>query len=445
VRAGAAVALMAVTAVLVSCQSYVAVPVQPATLVAVQQHRKITVATKADVLFVIDDSLSMSGKQQRLAAALANFTQALDALQPPVDYQVAVVSTSVQERFGACGPPGDPNAASQCDSDWGAPGFVCDANYACLRTFPALAGKLHAAPGAPPVLRRADYTAAQFAQLLGRAVQVGVAGARQRQGLQAMKLVLDDPATGLVRDGAKLVVAFLSDKEDCSDPDGRFAALTRDAQGNVIDKCAQEAAGLPDPGGPSLVPVSRYISGLRGLVNRDGSPKEIQLASIVSLRNGTQDPGLCTNPACDAACDGAAQAQQCAQRCASAALPAQCQSDCVYQCHAFCGGQQPGRRYVEAAFAFSGIAANICSDDASAPLGRLASVIGIPKEVMLVAPPQAPEYVRVRVLRRGAIVECSRGQGFDLVGTNEGTAVRFAGQCVLQPDDVWDVRYLAAP
>jgi hypothetical protein len=193
------------------------------------------------------------------------------------------------------------------------------------------------------------------------------------------------------------------------------------------------------------VPVSRYISGLRGLANRDGSPKEIQLASIVSLRNGSQDPGLCTNPTCDAACDGAAQAQQCAQRCASAALPAQCQSDCVYQCHAFCGGQQPGRRYVEAAIAFSGIAANICSDDASAPLARLASVIGIPKEVMLVAPPQAPEYVRVRVLRGGAIVECPRGQGFDLVGTNEGTAVRFAGQCVLQPDDVWDVRYLAAP
>ena len=64
---------------------------------------------------------------------------------------------------------------------------------------------------------------------------------------------------------------------------------------------------------------------------------------------------------------------------------------------------------------------------------------------MLAAPPQAPEFVRVRVLRGGALVECIRGQGFDLVQTAEGIAVRFAGQCVLQPDDVWDVRYLAEP
>ena len=126
---------------LCGCQSYVAVPVQPATLVAVAQHSRVKVATKADVLLVIDDSYSMSGKQQRLANALQNFTTALDLLQPPVDYQVAVTSTSVDERFGACGPPGDPYAAAKCDSDWGAAGFACDPGYACLRKF-ASAGKL---------------------------------------------------------------------------------------------------------------------------------------------------------------------------------------------------------------------------------------------------------------------------------------------------------------
>src|SRR3982751_2346026 len=85
-----------------ACQSYVAVPVQPVTLVGVSQRGKVRVATKADVLLVIDDSASMSGKQDRLAAALAGFTRQLDGLQPPVDYQVAVVTTSVSERFGAC-------------------------------------------------------------------------------------------------------------------------------------------------------------------------------------------------------------------------------------------------------------------------------------------------------------------------------------------------------
>jgi hypothetical protein len=419
--------------------------VQPATLVAVAQHRKVTVATKADILFVVDDSFSMTGKQQRLSDALASFTRNLDALQPPVDYQVAVVSTSVQERFGACGPPGDANAAAQCNSDWGASGFVCDPYNGCLRTFPGIAGVLHASSGAKAVLRRGDYTADQFAFLLSRAVQVGTAGARQPQGFQAMQLVLDDTRNGLLRDGAKLVVAFFSDAEDCSDPAGRFSMLVRDAQGNIIDRCAQEAAGQGIPGGPSLEPVSRYVAALRALKNGDGSAKEVQVASIVSLANGTQDPGLCVNPACDAACDSQVQAQQCAQQCNGAPVIAQCRADCVAQCHLFCGGQVPGRRYMEAAVAFSGIAANICEDDASVPLGRLAAVIGIPKEVVLVAKPQAPDLLHVRIARNGAIVECLPGQGYALVPTGDGAAVRFAGVCLLQPDDVWDIRYLANP
>jgi hypothetical protein len=124
---------------------------------------------------------------------------------------------------------------------------------------------------------------------------------------------------------------------------------------------------------------------------------------------------------------------------------AQCRADCVAQCHLFCGGQVPGRRYMEAAVAFSGIAANICEDDASVPLGRLAAVIGIPKEVVLVAKPQAPDLLHVRIARNGAIVECLPGQGYALVPTGDGAAVRFAGVCLLQPDDVWDIRYLANP
>lgn len=444
-NSAAVFALLLAAVLAAACQSYVAVPVQPATLVAVAQHRKVTVATKADILFVVDDSYSMGGKQQSLANALANFTKALDSLQPPVDYQVAVATTTVQERFGACGPPGDANAAQQCSSDWGAPGFVCDQGSGCLRTFPGLAGALRAPSGSPPILRRRDTTADQFAFLLSRAVQAGTAGARQPQGFQAMELVLANAGNGLLRDGAKLVVAFVSDAEDCSDPAGRFSMLVRDAQGNIIDRCAQEAAGQGIPGGPSLQPVSHYVAALRALRNADGSPKEVQVASIVSLKNGTQDPGLCANPTCDAACDSPAQAQQCAQRCSAAAQVALCQSDCVAECHSFCGGQVPSRRYVEAALAFSGIAANICGSDASGPLGRLAAVIGIPKEVLLVVPPQSPDLLRVRVARQGATVECLIGQGFELVQTADGTAVRFEGPCLLRPDDVWDIRYLANP
>ena len=63
---------------------------------------------------VVVDLETAEGRQrlQRLAAALQNFTAQLDALSPPVDYQVAVTTTTVSERLGACGPAGDPYAAA---------------------------------------------------------------------------------------------------------------------------------------------------------------------------------------------------------------------------------------------------------------------------------------------------------------------------------------------
>src|SRR2546430_12532531 len=62
-----------------ACQSYVAVPVQPVTLLPVSQRNPVRVFTKADVLLVIDDSFSMSGEQQRLPAAPPQLTNHLCA------------------------------------------------------------------------------------------------------------------------------------------------------------------------------------------------------------------------------------------------------------------------------------------------------------------------------------------------------------------------------
>jgi len=425
-----------------SCQSYVAVPVQPATLVAVAQHAQVKVATKADILFVIDDSLSMSGKQDRLAQALAGFTAQLDALKPPIDYQVAVVTTSIFERFGGCGPDGDSNAALQCNSDWGAAGFVCKAT-ACLRSFPDESGKLRVAPGNPgAVLARSATDAATFSGWVAKDVQAGSAGARQPQGLEAMHMALSDPAAGFLRDGAKVVVAFFSDAEDCSDPQQRFSMLVKDGQGNVVDQCAQQSAD-DGAGRSSLEPVARYANFLRTLTNADGSPKEVQVASIVSLKDGTREPGLCTNGACQARCDQPPAQQACQARCAGAAPVELCMADCTAQCKTFCNGQVAGRRYVEMATAFQGLTASVCSDDASGVLGRLAAVIGIPKQIELIARPTALEYLRVHVDRGSTPLDCAAGQGFDLVETADGPAVRFTGACALQPDDVWDIRYLA--
>ena len=423
---------------LCACQSYVAVPVQPVTLVAVSQRNKVRVFTKADVLLVVDDSFSMSGKQQRLAAALQNFTNQLDALNPPVDYQVAVTTTTVSERLGACGPAGDSSAAAECNSEWEATGFACDPGLACYRSF-SNAGALHQGPAAPAaILRRSDYTAQQFAQFLASSVQVGVNGSRQPQGMEAMKLALQQK--GFLRDGAKIVVAFFTDAEDCSDPAHRLSMLTKDPKtGNIVDQCAIMARG----GAPSaLEPVASYANYLRSLKDSDGTPKEVQVGAVVSLKDGTPDPGVCANPACDAACDAPAAVAACDARCQGTPTYDICMADCASSCHTFCGGQVPGQRYLDLAYAFSGVAANVCSDDASPGLSRLSAVIGIPKQVLLRAQPSAPELLVVRVERGGHGFECVPGQGYEIVTTSDGPAVQFAGDCLLQPDDTWDVRYL---
>jgi len=105
----------------------------------------------------------MSGKQQRLAAALQNFTAELDALSPPVDYQVAVTTTTVSERLGACGPAGIPTPP---------PGAAASGGERLLLRcrvglFPILPrrGTFHQDPRRRwPSCAGGDYTAAQFAQ-----------------------------------------------------------------------------------------------------------------------------------------------------------------------------------------------------------------------------------------------------------------------------------------
>jgi hypothetical protein len=97
---------------------------------------------------------------------------------------------------------------------------------------------------------------------------------------------------------------------------------------------------------------------------------------------------------------------------------------------------------VELAFSFSGVAANVCADDASPAMARLSSVIGIPKQILLRAPPSSPEMLVVRVERGGQSTECQPGAGYQIVTTTDGPAVQFSGSCLLQPDDVWDLRYL---
>ncbi|HEX9401543.1 MAG TPA: hypothetical protein VF912_15650 [Anaeromyxobacter sp.] len=100
-RARALVAVVGLVAA--GCQDYNFNPVGHCVIQPGGQQFTLSSVSTADVLFVVDDSGSMGGEQQRLADAFGDFVQNLtstnvarnDAGLVPIDFHVAVTTTSI--------------------------------------------------------------------------------------------------------------------------------------------------------------------------------------------------------------------------------------------------------------------------------------------------------------------------------------------------------------
>jgi len=122
-RARALVATLALLAA--GCQDYNFNPVGHCLIQPGSQSFTLSSISTADVLFVVDDSGSMAGEQQRLADAFSSFvgnlstsnTARLAAGLPPIDFHLAVTTTSVFWNFEA-----NQTCSSSCGS---ASGNVC--------------------------------------------------------------------------------------------------------------------------------------------------------------------------------------------------------------------------------------------------------------------------------------------------------------------------------
>ncbi|HLL55054.1 MAG TPA: hypothetical protein VK447_15975 [Myxococcaceae bacterium] len=171
-------------------------------------------ATKTDILFVVDDSDSMTEEQQNLADNFEAFIAKLEASPFRGDYQIGITSTSVD--LVARSPSGSPfvNTVFQRGPNAGKPypmGALIAVDPATGAYLPE--GRRILAPGSPTLIE--DFR---------NNIKVGVSGSGKEQGLLAARLAVTNRITdgtneGFLRPGARLAVIIVSDADDCSDPD----------------------------------------------------------------------------------------------------------------------------------------------------------------------------------------------------------------------------------
>jgi hypothetical protein len=220
-------------------------------------------AVATDILFVIDNSGSMSEEQSTLRAGLDAFIQELAASPIANDFQIGVTTTAVVD-FGA--------------ADDGVSG---------------------GALVAPGIMRATDTTLVSDFQ---SAVLVGTTGYGREQPFTAARRAIERSVPGgandgFLRPGAKLAVIFLSDEDDCSGAE----PLASDSA------CQAERTASPS----KLVPIAEVVSALSG-----GGARELVAAAIVGVAPDSLDLVCVTNPVC-----GGGPSVSCPTCCSTALYP----------------------------------------------------------------------------------------------------------------------------
>jgi hypothetical protein len=170
---------------------------------------------RVDILWVVDDSISMSNEQTKVAQGFQQFIAGMN-MSADADFHLGIINTDMDDS--------NPERGLMI--------------------------------GDPPYLTRDDAYVAEF---MAR-VQVGTDGSDKERGLQAAEFALSDPTAlahqeGFLRDEAVLALVFVSDENDCSDENW----LSDEQDGSLCYDIHEQ-----------LVPVADYIRSYQGLKGPDG-------------------------------------------------------------------------------------------------------------------------------------------------------------------------------
>jgi hypothetical protein len=259
-------------------------------------------AQKTDILFVVDNSESMSDKQVEVARELPAF---VDILQKGAgvtqDFQMGLITTSIYQNA-----------------------LYNGALY--YQRYPTQSGKLQPVPdvladggvvlgtGTERILNGGDPN---LVDKFGRLVRVGINGSGQETPFEAIRQATTTWANvpldagwngGFFRDGAQLLIITVMDEDDCSEfadvqdagwRPGVFVGIDKNRAPNFTDYCTNADSQIP----PKLTPVKTYHDLFVGLKDSTGDQRTIIWADIAPVAIET-DAGTCAagppfpNPNC---------------------------------------------------------------------------------------------------------------------------------------------------
>ncbi len=307
-----------------------------------------------DVLFVMDNSLSMQGpgqEHERVVAAFEDFVQGLKDNKS--DFHIGITTTDLDQDLDAGGTKGklkefteDQQREACTDPPEGL------SQGACMETLAPYVGTRYITSDMSPEVYQAIFQ--QLVYHLGER-------SCWEKGLWAAKMALypqsqggngDGWNHGFLRDDAKLAIIFISDEDDCSDEGNPL-------QGDEQSECYTHA--------DQLRPVFEYVADYQALKLKD---EDVILSAIVGPLDQQADP-------------------ECGENTSA------------------------GTRYIQAVNAFEGVVGNICDSDFSGILNEMGlTAAGIRTHFVLSRTPD-PDTIRVEV--NGEEVPASRGWSYDEV------------------------------
>jgi len=250
---------LAAIAVVVGCQDYNFNPVGACIIQPGSRQLKLAAVTTADVLFVVDDSGSMESKQQALAASFSTFINALATAQKdrvgrglePFEFHLAVTTSSVFRdyqlgpepgfftRFESQLTPGCTQGVAVAGGPYPQGDFVSYGSNARVLHFTktlnwASWGTASPDPAITALIQQfvGTNTGGKWS---GGNVEVGSCGSGEEQHLQAARLAAQKAVNGqqpgiqpaeFAHQGAKLVVVYVGDEDDCSSDPANPLVLT---------------------------------------------------------------------------------------------------------------------------------------------------------------------------------------------------------------------------